>query len=69
MALGGHSWDRAGKIWYAALTDSRLESLVQFVDFAHLTVEHAQKLFSQDIVQGNSVVEHVTAAWKDVGVL
>ncbi|PQE17489.1 peptidase M4 thermolysin protein [Rutstroemia sp. NJR-2017a WRK4] len=65
MALGGHSWDRAGQIWYAALTDNRLERRARFVAFAQLTIEHAQKLYPDD----PSVVQVVEQAWKDVAVL
>jgi len=50
MALGGYSWERAGQIWYAALTDKQLQrepetpynQLPKLVNFANLTVEHAK---------------------------
>jgi Zn-dependent metalloprotease len=65
MALGGHAWERAGKIWYATLTDKRLQKKAKFVDLARLTVEHADILYKSD----NYVVAAVQKAWQDVGVL
>ncbi|OCL05503.1 zincin, partial [Glonium stellatum] len=64
MALGGRSWDRAGKIWYDTLTDKRLQRKAKFVDFARLTVDHAQKLYPED----KSVAQVVQKAWEEVGV-
>ncbi|MCJ1410069.1 Translation initiation factor 3 subunit b [Ptychographa xylographoides] len=65
MALGGHSWDEAGPVWYAALTDTRLGRQSQFVDFAKLTVEHAENLYPKK----PAVAQIVMQAWKDVAVL
>jgi Zn-dependent metalloprotease len=65
MKLGGNSWDRAGKIWYATLTDSRLHPLTSFVEFAKVTVDQARALYPDDA----SVAEIVVQAWKDVEVL
>jgi len=65
LDLGGHSWERAGKIWYATLTDSRMHPKTKFVDFASVTVEQAKALYPND----PSVAEVVAKAWKDVGVL
>ena len=62
MALGGHSWDRAGQIWYKALIDTDLLPLAQFVDFAKLTIKHAHELYRDD----TSVAEVIANAWKDV---
>jgi Zn-dependent metalloprotease len=61
--LGGNAWDRAGKIWYAALTE-RLQSDSQFADAAEATIAAAQALFPGDEVSG--IVED---AWKQVQVL
>ena len=44
MALGGHSWERAGKIWYQTLIDSRLSSTATFIEFATLTADNANTL-------------------------
>ncbi|KAF4459674.1 extracellular metalloprotease [Fusarium albosuccineum] len=65
MELGGHSWDRAGKIWYATLTDSRMHPLTTFLEFARVTVDQAKILYPDDM----SIAEVVAKAWKDVGVL
>jgi len=73
MALGGYSWQHAGQIWYAALTDKRLQrepdtpydQQPKFVDFAKLTVEHAEALYKAD----SFIAGVVRKAWKEVGVL
>lgn len=65
VALGGYSWEKAGRIWYAALTDRALravDSKEAFKAFADLTVKHAGA-FGQD------TQEIVRKAWIDVKVL
>lgn len=62
VALGGHSWDQAGKIWYAALTDSKLSATANFHEFAALTVEKALELYDEGVKQ--KVVE----AWAGVAI-
>ena len=44
-ALGGHSWERAGRIWYEALLDPRTTATTQFADFARTTVQVADRLY------------------------
>jgi Zn-dependent metalloprotease len=61
-ALGGHAWEKAGRIWYVTLTE-RLGAHTQFVEAAQATVEVAGELFSG---QEQSIVEN---AWREVGVL
>jgi Zn-dependent metalloprotease len=56
-----NSWDKAGKVWYAALT-TRLTENAQFADAAAATVSCARELF------GNTEADAVIAAWKEVGV-
>ena len=58
-ALGGHSWDVAGRIWYEVLT-SRLQPTAQFADAAAATREVAQKY-------GANAVKAVDEGWKAVG--
>jgi Zn-dependent metalloprotease len=58
--LGGHAWEKAGPIWYAALTEG-LEPTSQFADAAKATVDAAGKLY------GTKEVSAVRAAWKAVG--
>lgn len=65
MRLGGYSWERAGKIWYATLMDKRMHPLARFVEFAKVTVDQARKLYPDD----PSVVGVVKTAWEEVGVL
>jgi len=62
IAFGGQAWEKAGKIWYLALTDSRLLSTATFVQFADLTLDAANRSY------GASGRDIVLQAWKDVGV-
>ncbi|KAH0826260.1 M4 family peptidase [Lanmaoa asiatica] len=62
IALGGNSWDRAGRVWYATLTGGGLNPAATFMQFATLTVQNAQALF------GAEVREAVAQAWITVGV-
>ena len=47
MKMGGKAWERAGKIWYAALRDRKLTQQCDFVQWAMLTVSCAKK-FGQE---------------------
>ena len=63
--LGGYSWEKAGRIWYAAMRDPelrRLRWIAQFRDFARLTVKHAAALY------GPAEQAVVVDAWQQVGV-
>lgn len=67
-SIGEYSWDPAGKIWYAALTDPALQlpettTKRTFKIFADLTIKHAQD------IGGSAAVDAVTQAWKTVKVL
>jgi len=61
-ALGGYSWDKAGRIWYATLCDPRLTSTSQFQEFANLTTDNAALLF------GGQEQQVVADAWRQVGI-
>jgi Zn-dependent metalloprotease len=61
-AFGGYAWEKAGKIWYAALADPKLKATATFVTFANRTVANAQALFGAD------AKDTVKAAWTAVGV-
>ena len=63
-AIGGHSWEVTGKIWYVTLTE-RLTADADFRKCATETVSVARDLFPQD----PSVASRVAQAWIDVGVL
>ncbi|MCU7725795.1 M4 family metallopeptidase [Actinoplanes sp. KI2] len=58
VALGGAAWERAGPIWYRALTGGALPAAADFATFAGVTLDEA----------GPDAVEAVRAAWKAVGV-
>jgi Zn-dependent metalloprotease len=62
VALGGYAWQKAGRIWYATLCDSRLQSTAQFQDFANLSADNALKLF------GSAEAQAVIDAWQQVGI-
>jgi hypothetical protein len=59
-ALGGSSWDGAGRIWYAALT-SGLAKDTDFAAFATATVAAAADVSAE-------AARAVTGAWSQVGV-
>ncbi len=61
IELGGHAWDRAGRIWFQALTQAASPHTT-FAHFARETVEAAEALFDTTIARK---VEH---AWHLVGV-
>jgi hypothetical protein len=61
--IGGYSWERAGQIWYKALTDPSLQSNATFQDFANLTVKYAGLEYGNRDLKGI-----VMAAWYLVGV-
>ena len=61
IGFGGHSWEKAGKIWYSVLTGGSLSSTAGFADFRNLTVEAAHELL------GASGKHIVTKAWASVG--
>ncbi|MFE6509345.1 M4 family metallopeptidase [Nocardioides sp. NPDC057767] len=56
-AIGGSSWEGAGKIWYAALTNGSVTTDTDFAGFAAATVAEA-----------GDHVDAVTTAWSEVGV-
>lgn len=60
--LGGYSWQRAGKVWIAALLDRNTKSNSQFDDFAKQTVKHAERLY------GTAVRDAAIRSWFDVGI-
>jgi Zn-dependent metalloprotease len=63
-AIGGRSWEKAGKIWYVTLTE-RLTANADFAKCAAETVSVAGDLFPED----PSIAAKVAKAWTDVGVL
>ena len=62
-AIGGKSWDTAGKIWYAALTGSGAQPNMKMSAFARTTRTLAKTMFP---TQAN-VFKSVDQAWTAVG--
>ena len=62
-AFGGFAWERAGRIWYAALTGGQLQPTATFPQFAQLTVATADRLF------GAEARKAVAEAWLGVGLV
>ncbi len=60
--IGGQAWEKAGRIWYAALTE-RLQPDSDFHAAAEATVEIAGELF-----KGGAEQQVVEEAWRQVGV-
>ncbi|GEO07397.1 zinc metalloprotease [Adhaeribacter aerolatus] len=60
MHLGGYAWEKAGRIWYETLLDSRLKPNAKFLRFAELTIDNAKRF--------NAEAE-VTDAWAQVGLV
>lgn len=64
VAIGGNAWEKAGRIWYETLRDSRLKVNSGFRTFARLTVANAGTLFGQ----GGDEQQAVHEAWAQVGI-
>ncbi len=62
-ALGGNSWERAGRIWYDALTAGEVTADSDFAAFAAATVSSATRLFPDDAEPPRLVAD----AWAEVG--
>jgi Zn-dependent metalloprotease len=60
-AIGGNSWEKAGPIWYKALSSLTLRAT--FVDASKATVDAAKALY------GPAIADAVGKAWATVGVL
>lgn len=58
--MGGHSREKAGRVWYDALMRESATLQSTFKEIADLTVAAAGKY---------GCVDEVTLAWKTVGVL
>jgi len=62
IALGGHAWEKAGRIWYETLRDKRMRPTATFRQFARLTAQNATHFF------GATERHAVIAAWAEVGI-
>ncbi|MFP5282907.1 MAG: protealysin inhibitor emfourin, partial [Actinomycetes bacterium] len=65
VSLGGPSWERAGRVWYNALTAGEVTTSTDFVGFASATLSSAARVFPDD----PAVTEAVRSGWLEVGVL
>ncbi|MEH2922379.1 M4 family metallopeptidase [Samsonia erythrinae] len=61
-ALGGHSWEKAGPIWYDTLCDETLPQNADFEVFARYTIRHAAKRFNP------TVADMIKQSWETVGI-
>ncbi|MFF9471650.1 M4 family metallopeptidase [Streptomyces roseolus] len=61
--LGGHAWDRAGRIWYDVMTGGALTPETRFAEFAAATVAAAKARYGDA-----AEIQAVTKAWAAVGV-
>ena len=65
LALGGPSWEKAGRVWYDALTGGEVTARSDFTAFAQATINSAGRVFPDD----PGVSEAIREAWTGVGVL
>ncbi len=63
--LGGYAWEKAGRIWYETLRDSRLRPNTGFKRFARLTASVAARLYGSQGTEEKAVSD----AWKQVGIV
>ena len=64
-AIGGYAWEKAGRIWYETLRDSRLRPNTGFIRFARMTVDVAGRLYGGASTEKKAVAN----AWAEVGVI
>ncbi|GAA1648211.1 M4 family metallopeptidase [Microbacterium flavum] len=64
VALGGASWERAGRIWYLTLTGGALARDADFAAFAAATTQTAEREYGEQ----SEEVAAVRTAWGAVGV-
>jgi Zn-dependent metalloprotease len=64
MALGGYSWEKAGRIWYDALCDSRVKPNTGFVRFARITYDVARQRYGVNSPECTAVRD----GWAKVGI-
>jgi len=62
-ALGGHAWERAGQVWYDAVTAGTLPATADFPRFAAATLEAAVARYGA----GSDEARAVVTGWTAVG--
>jgi Zn-dependent metalloprotease len=63
--LGGHAWERAGRIWYDTMRNPQVRATTGFRRFARICVETAGQLFGAGSTEQKAVHE----SWREVEVL
>jgi Zn-dependent metalloprotease len=63
-AIGGNSWEGAGRVWYDVLTSPMLPAAATFAAFGTATVQAAKRRFGPYSEEARAV----SAAWHQVGV-
>lgn len=63
VELGGYAWEKAGKIWYVALTE-KLRERSDFKRAAYLTIDAAASLYGE----GSHEQKAVQKGWDSVGI-
>lgn len=61
--IGGHAWEKAGRIWYGAMRDARLPANADFAAFARLTTTVASERYGRCSAEARAVHD----AWEEVG--
>src|SRR5262245_1199535 len=64
-AIGGKAWEKAGRVWYATVRDTRVTEGTKFQEFAAVTIDVAGQLPGLK----KSDVKAVAEAWADVGIV
>ncbi|WP_263263133.1 M4 family metallopeptidase [Pseudomonas sp. RIT-PI-S] len=62
--IGGHAWEKAGRIWYDALRDPRVRPNTGFLRFARITSDIAGRLYGT----GKGAHQAVKEGWAAVGI-
>jgi Zn-dependent metalloprotease len=60
--IGGYAWEKAGRIWYAVLTDGGLAQNANFADVKNLSIIHAEKIFGINSTEVKAVKQGWTEA-------
>ncbi|CAG8865744.1 Protease PrtS [Pseudomonas fluorescens] len=63
--IGGHAWEKAGRIWYDALRDPRVRPDSGFLSFARVTADVAGRRHGID----STVHQAVSEGWAAVGIV
>jgi Zn-dependent metalloprotease len=63
-AIGGHAWEKAGRVWYETLRDAKLKPGSGFKSFAGRTVANASRLYGAHGPEEQAVRQ----AWAQVGI-